>query len=155
MRTITISKFALSIGSFALYALATIAPAPADLRSSMDETRRRGAWCAEHEKNVADAFATHADPADDPGWAASLKSYDRNSRAEQECDGHDDYVNAYLAAWQGQILHHQGSEWKTKMDLANQLLDQCATKNAGTPRGDQCAADLKANTVRMTSWQSQ
>jgi hypothetical protein len=40
------------------------------------------------------------------------------------------------------------------MDLANSLLNQCVTQNAGKDRATQCAAELKANAQRATTWGS-
>jgi len=147
----------LAAGSFliGLYAGTGLAPASATIRTQLEETRRLGEWCANHETNIAKDYAANSDPTDDAGWAASKKALRTDDKMEQGCDGHDDYANAYLASWQAQTLHHDGEEWKAKMDLANSLLSQCATANAGKARGTQCAADLKANTQRATTWGAQ
>jgi len=137
-----------------LFAGTGLAPASADLRSQLQEVRDRRDWCVNRETNVAKDYAAHSDPTDDAGWAASKKALNTDYKSEQLCDGQDDYVNAYLASWQAQTLHHDGEDWKAKMDLANSLFNQCVTQNAGKDRGTECAAALKANAQRATAWGS-
>ncbi len=152
IKSAAICKLALSAVCVGLFAAAAVTPAHATLRSGMDQVRKMGAWCAAHETNIADDYTANSAPADDAAWSDSVKAYNKDYNAEQNCDGHDDYVNALLASWDAQILHHQGQDWKTKMDTANQLLGQCATQFSGTDKGTKCAADLKANTQLQTAW---
>jgi len=149
IRTLAICSFLVG-----LFAGAGIAPASADIRSQLQEVRDRRDWCLSHETNIAKDYAANSDPTSDAGWAASKKALSNDDRSEQSCDGHDDYVNAYLASWHAQTLHHDGEDWKAKMDLANSLLNQCVTQNAGKDRATECAAALKANAQRASTWGS-
>jgi hypothetical protein len=132
-----------------------LAPALATTGSQLREgLRARAEWCDNRETNIAKDYAANSDPADDAGWAASKRALGADSKMEADCEGHDDYVDALLASWHAQTSHHDGEDWKPKMDLANSLLNQCVTANAGKDRGTQCATELKANAQRATNWGS-
>jgi hypothetical protein len=130
-------------------------PASATVRTQMDEVRRLGEQCAAHETKIPKDYAANSDPSDDAGWTASEKALRDDAKLEKGCDGKDDYVNAYLASWHAQILHHQGQDWKAKLDEANSLLSDCAAKNTDKMKAAQCDADLKANNQRATTWGAQ
>ncbi len=148
----TIRKLAVWSFLFGLCAGSAPTPALATTGSQLRGAVNRSEWCIDHENIIPKDYAAHSDPTDDAGWAASKKALGADYKMEQDCDGHDDYVNAYLASWHAQTLHHEGKDWKARMDLANSLLNACVAANAGKDRATQCAAELKANDQRATTW---
>jgi hypothetical protein len=131
-----------------------IAPAGATIRTQMDEIRNRGELCASKETKIPKDYAANSDPTDDAGWTASEKALRDDTDLAKNC-AKDDYVNAYLMSWHAQLLHHQGQDWKAKLDEANTLLSDCAANNADKAKAAQCGTDLKANNQRATTWGTQ
>jgi len=130
------------------------APAAADIRTQMDEVRNRGELCASKETKIPKDYAANSDPTGDAGWTASEKALRDDTDLAKGCVK-DDYVNAYLKSWHAQVLHHQGQDWKAKLDEADALLSDCAAKNPDKAKATQCDADLKANNQRATTWGAQ
>jgi hypothetical protein len=125
------------------------APAPAAQR------------CAAAMEAVPDAYAMNTIVDDealrqDPATLArSVKALNTWGEMYVHCaDGPaKEFVGAYLAAWKAEVLFIRGEDWKTTLNLSDQLLGRCVVRYHGTMRGAACETQLQKNARHLVTWE--